>query len=178
MPYKVNNFGIFNCPDCNKLTVKNSPNQKRCKPCALKAHGETKLGLSPRPCKLCNEIIYNPTSPQQYCCDKCYPIRKRKQSTIRMREYRKKKPEIFKAIHKTAYSRAYFGGIREDILKRDGYKCVSCDNENKSQLRVHHRDEHGRNVVKEQQNNNPDNLITLCASCHAKFHWWDEQFST
>lgn len=61
-----------------------------------------------------------------------------------------------------------FGGNREKALKRDEYKCVKCGSE--EQLQVHHKDEKGRNLPKDQQNNDINNLITLCASCHIKEH--------
>lgn len=50
---------------------------------------------------------------------------------------------------------------RENTRKRDSYKCVLCDSyEN---IRVHHID--GNN-----KNNDDENLITLCESCHRRIH--------
>ena len=58
---------------------------------------------------------------------------------------------------------AYFGGHREEVLKRDGYRCrvIGCTTlkRGKRSVAVHHR---------EPGNNDPATMITLCLSCHAK----------
>lgn len=54
-----------------------------------------------------------------------------------------------------------FGGIREYIFDRDSNLCVACGSE--GGLVVHHKDF-------DRTNNVPDNLETLCRSCHAKIH--------
>jgi len=52
--------------------------------------------------------------------------------------------------------------ISERIRKRDDYKCQECGKEPPSvQLQVHHIDG-------DRSNNEFDNLVTLCASCHNK----------
>jgi hypothetical protein len=48
-----------------------------------------------------------------------------------------------------------------DIKDRDNNKCKTCGSSEK--LHVHHID-------KNRKNNQVDNLITLCQSCHAKIH--------
>lgn len=55
-----------------------------------------------------------------------------------------------------------FKQIKQQILKRDNYTCQNpdCDFENKK-LMVHHIDY-------DKNNNNPENLTTLCNSCHSK----------
>ena len=57
-----------------------------------------------------------------------------------------------------------FYNIKAYILSRDGYKCQKCKIQ-KGKLHVHHiifRSDGGTN--------SPDNLITLCKSCHSKLH--------
>lgn len=54
--------------------------------------------------------------------------------------------------------------LKEVIRNRDGRKCFICEKtelENEKKLMVHHIDYN-------KNNNNPDNLITLCLSCHSK----------
>ena len=57
-----------------------------------------------------------------------------------------------------------FSGKREYIFRRDGYICAVCSSGNN--LVVHHKDA-------DKFNNNENNLITLCRSCHAKIHGTD-----
>ena len=47
-------------------------------------------------------------------------------------------------------------------LKHQKPACESCGNEHR--LGLHHLDE-------DRTNNSPDNLLTLCASCHTRWHW-------
>lgn len=61
----------------------------------------------------------------------------------------------------------HFGGNRQLVLDRDDHKCVQCGRNNS--LVVHHKDGTGRGL-KDGHNNHPDNLITLCRSCHINIH--------
>ena len=57
----------------------------------------------------------------------------------------------------------YFGGLREAVLERDGYRCRVCDasGRDKRSIIVHHR-KPGRSVM--------DLMVSLCPGCHAKIH--------
>ena len=57
----------------------------------------------------------------------------------------------------------YFGGLREAVLERDGYRCRVCDasGRDKRSIIVHHRVP-GRSVL--------NLMLSLCPSCHAKIH--------
>jgi len=55
-----------------------------------------------------------------------------------------------------------FKQIKKSILKRDNYTCQCPDCEHKSNLLDAHHIDYNK------KNNNPENLITLCRSCHAK----------
>ena len=52
----------------------------------------------------------------------------------------------------------YFGGMREQVLERDGHSCRVCGDPDPG---VHHR-EPGKSVL--------HRMIALCAGCHAKVH--------
>jgi 5-methylcytosine-specific restriction endonuclease McrA len=58
---------------------------------------------------------------------------------------------------------AYFGGLREVVLARDGYACRVCgaSGRGKRSITVHHRVP-GRSVLQL--------MISLCPACHAKIH--------
>ena len=72
-------------------------------------------------------------------------------------------------------SKVNFGGIREQIIQRDGEKCVKCGmtrEEHRAKyahdITVDHIDGNGLNKPIAQKNNNPANLMTLCYPCHMK----------
>jgi hypothetical protein len=61
------------------------------------------------------------------------------------------------------YDRQYrslrlFGGLRDRVLKRDGFRCRGCGA--RSRLLVHHRD----------KRNEEELLLTLCVGCHMRVH--------
>lgn len=65
-----------------------------------------------------------------------------------------------------SYSREFLESIRHEIKRRDNYTCQDCgraEGECAATLNVHHIDT-------DRQNNNADNLISLCDSCHRKRH--------
>ena len=57
----------------------------------------------------------------------------------------------------------YFGGLREMVLERDGYRCRVCDasGRDKRSIIVHHR------VPGKSELNL---MLSLCPGCHAKVH--------
>lgn len=56
-----------------------------------------------------------------------------------------------------------FGGLRERVLERDGYRCRVCDapGRNKRSIHVHHR-KPGKSVL--------SLMIAVCPACHNKIH--------
>jgi len=75
------------------------------------------------------------------------------------------------------YSYEFLSKLRELIRERDGYKCKLCgmpEAEDIRRLDVHHIDYNKRN-------DDPNNLISLCRSCHAKTQtrrdYWKERLS-
>ena len=58
-----------------------------------------------------------------------------------------------------------FWNVREYVLFRDGHKCQCCKGKSgDSKLRVHHIES------RKTGGDAPNNLITLCSECHAKYH--------
>lgn len=119
-----------------------------------------------RKCQICNSDFYiedirdkkgrftgGSSCRQKYCSDECC----KKAETIWQKKGREKR---------------WFGGKREEILKRDNYKCRFCGSTER--LMVHHEDGKGRKQHPREVtyiiNNNVNNLITLCSSCHSKLH--------
>jgi hypothetical protein len=59
--------------------------------------------------------------------------------------------------HARWHSLRWFGGHREEVLARDGYRCRVCAG---TDIIVHHR----------MPLEDPAWMITLCAGCHARVH--------
>jgi hypothetical protein len=57
----------------------------------------------------------------------------------------------------------HFGGLREAVLERDGYRCRVCDasGRDKRSIIVHHRVP-GKSIL--------NLMLSLCPACHAKIH--------
>lgn len=75
--------------------------------------------------------------------------------------------------NKRAKDKERYGGLREVTILRDKEKCVSCGmtrQEHRDRwgkdLTVDHKDGKGFYTPKNFKNNKPDNLQTLCLSCH------------
>jgi len=56
-----------------------------------------------------------------------------------------------------------YESLRQQILRRDGWRCQSCGT--MSNLEVHHREFRSHSGADTEEN-----LITLCAACHAGVH--------
>lgn len=114
-------------------------------------------------------------------CKKWY-AKNRESEMEKNREYRKQNKELFDWYH----NKERFNGIRNSILKRDKSLCRVCGHDgshlkvgrgNKGKLVVHHIDgkSYASGFKPEDCNNELDNLITLCNSCHRKLHWWQRK---
>jgi len=56
-----------------------------------------------------------------------------------------------------------YEGLRQQILRRDGWRCQSCGT--MSNLEVHHRE-----FRSHSGSDSEENLITQCTACHASVH--------
>jgi 5-methylcytosine-specific restriction endonuclease McrA len=56
-----------------------------------------------------------------------------------------------------------YESLRQQILRRDGWKCQSCGT--MSNLEVHHKEFRSHSGADSEKN-----LITLCAGCHVRVH--------
>lgn len=75
-----------------------------------------------------------------------------------------KKPTISGADYQQG-EQLGFWNVREYVLFRDGYECQCCHGKSKDKiLNVHHIE--SRKTV----GNAPNNLITLCKTCHTRYH--------
>lgn len=86
-------YGTFLCPDCGCETTKTSPNTKRCKPCALKAHGQTGSGFAEKVCCVCSKP-FKPNSASQKACAECAPAFKQEQNRKNLERLRRERGAI------------------------------------------------------------------------------------
>lgn len=102
-------------------------------------------------------------------CARCYQSQYRPANADRIASLKRDWYESFVQgtdRQKIAREQRNFGGKRDAILLRDGYKCVRCGS--RESLTVHHRDREGRG--KTSPNNDESNLETLCRKCHIEEH--------
>ena len=105
-------------------------------------------------------------------CNSCYQKLYKSDPEINARiesqksDWRQSNLEYVLAKAKQDREQRHYDGIRDEILKRDNYQCVDCGSTD--QLAVHHKDGNGRG--KDNPNNDPSNLETLCRACHMKAH--------
>lgn len=124
-------------------------------------------------CEVCDSeftaSIYTPY--QIYCSPVCLNHamsrraiesgRKREQYVKHKDRYAEQKSEA----HREYNDRMRFSSNKKHVLDRDGHKCTDCGK--KKGLIVHHIDGSGSF---ETPNNDMDNLVTLCRSCHMRHH--------
>ncbi len=106
-------------------------------------------------------------------CRKCYDEVNKEKILRQHREWSKNNPDKVRS----SSNRFHFSGNRELALERDNWECQECGMSQEKcivmfnrQLSVHHKDENGLTVSKEDKNNDLDNLITLCTRCHNLLH--------
>jgi len=58
---------------------------------------------------------------------------------------------------------ASYEGVRQQVLRRDGWRCQSCGS--MSNLEIHHKE-----FRSHSGHDTEENLITLCSKCHARVH--------
>lgn len=66
---------------------------------------------------------------------------------------------------KEKYGLGFNKWLKTSIIERDGNECAFCHLSGKTnKLNIHHKDYN-------KKNNNPNNLITLCVSCHTRTNY-------
>lgn len=174
------------CPFCGEEFVPKRSDQVYCKPkCRDAAKWERKKPvLTERICPICGNS-FMPTRNNHVCCteqcafQKIYLEKKdvykekakewRQNNPERAKENDRRKREQNKELYRQAtekhHDNARFGGNRALTLEADNYECFLCGS--KENLIVHHRDKSGQT---DSPNHDPNNLITLCRSCHTLAH--------
>jgi 5-methylcytosine-specific restriction endonuclease McrA len=125
-------------------------------------------------CVVCGNkftVKRNMHGKQKYCSRDCKIVGVRNLPKVKaytkkyLKVYRENNVEKLNEIALENHDKSYFSGNRKNVFERDKHKCVKCGSTH--YLGVHHKDESGKS---DNPNNDIDNLITLCAACHAREH--------
>jgi len=149
--------GLPKC-GCGK-TIKRNNRSGLCQKCYYKIFVGKKHPLwKERPrCKFCGKRLAYRSST--YCID-CAHL---KENT----------PNWKGGISFEPYSPEFNNQLKEQIRSRDNFRCKECGYTEKQlehKLSIHHIDFN-------KQNNNPNNLISLCPSCHAQTNFNREEWT-
>jgi len=76
--------------------------------------------------------------------------------------------ELYRKTQQEIYNNRIFGGLKNEVLKRDKRTCVICGMKNREHLKKYKRNigVHHKNGKK----NGLKLLVTICMSCHGKIH--------
>ena len=84
----------------------------------------------------------------------------------KQRDIKKRNNELYEKLQSKRYVKSFYSlpewkELRENALKRDGYKCQKCGS--KTGLHVHHK-------LGKRISNKLKDLVTVCKWCHKKYH--------
>lgn len=148
-------IAIYTCEYCGKEYTKSVNKGKRTRFCSAKCmYAGMKAERNPNNtiCAYCGKPFHvSPSAFQngegKYCSNRCRGLDHR--------------IDLNRETNGHWYDRRTWREIRELILKRDNYTCTKCGATDK-QLHVHHLIRR-----KARGGENPENLTTLCRTCHA-----------
>lgn len=122
-------------------------------------------------CEICGNSfevsLYHPD--QKHCTNKCSQKASRLKAVAdgrrveQRKRYLEKHGDKKRAHDLVLHNQRAFGGLKYQVLARDGNKCTTCKCADMKRLIIHHKDEN-------KQNNVMENLTTLCRACHARVH--------
>jgi endogenous inhibitor of DNA gyrase (YacG/DUF329 family) len=155
------NYLTKNCFICNKLFTTINPLKKYCSITCKRINDYklTKNGTRIKHqgnkinCLYCKkEIEQNSSGSKKFCSKHC------RRRAIYFRLGRKYKDDL------------KFNGNRETALKRDNWKCTTCNISNETHLKKFNCYLHVHHIDFNKKNSSLDNLITLCDKCHKLIH--------
>jgi len=169
------------CKNCGKIFIKKRKESKFCSiVCVLEWRRKTKFYSKlkrkskkiKRTCKLCKKTFYVfPRTVKRgggiFCSRKCagkwQSENKIRENAINWRGGKSFEP----------YGMEFNNKLKKKIRERDNYTCQECGMTEKElgyKLHIHHIDY-------DKKNNNPDNLISLCRSCHLQTNFKREDWT-
>ena len=140
----------------HSLTCSVKCSQARMDRVRRKTRAKNWKNLSQRACEECG-VLYVPNfhqaHRQKYCSKRC-------QNRVMQKRQRRKEG------YSKRYGTAAWKRAKKGVLERDGHKCRICGNTD-GRLHAHHL---FYRTEDEKNNHALDDPLTLCNSCHGKFH--------
>ena len=122
-------------------------------------------------CSKCKKIKPLEKFNHNYKCKDTYnTVCKLCEQITKLKNYNRRKEEAKKNGITLASIKLYGFEKAVELYNKFGKKCSICNK--KEKLIIHHKDNNGYRLMRKglEMNNNDDNLIILCNSCHAKIH--------
>ena len=169
-------WAIFLCSFCLQEVERYLMNGKKCKSCGCQRWSETvrqKMSNSAKNkiftiehrknISLATSGINNPFYGKKHTEETIERLRGENNPMYGIHRFGEKAPNWIDGSSFEPYPIEFNKELKQQIHERDNYtcQCPDCRIENPKKLDCHHIDY-------DKQNNNPENLITLCASCHVK----------
>jgi hypothetical protein len=168
----------FTCEFCEKTFQQNwkGRGRKFCsQDCYVNFNGRTRGIMAEKNCPECGSTFKPASSDQIRCSRKCFEQSHKKrmagQNNPAWIDGRSKDPEH------TFFRADNWDEIKQFIYNRDGYRCQSCGCSCTSKSRAKTPDETRRIIqchhikpFRDSGDNSPENLVTLCLSCHRSIH--------
>lgn len=141
------------CDNCELVFERYSSKNKKHKFCSKKCYGKWRTKRAEKACKQCGKIYVRQRKSGLYCSNKC------QWDSIKGEGH----PNWLGGKSFEPYSIDWNETLKKAIRERDSYTCQLCGRpqDTKKQHAVHHIDYNKKNC-------NPENLITLCCSCHIR----------
>jgi hypothetical protein len=167
---------IVFCEKCKK-EINFRSNTTFCFSCARTGkHLSTYKGEKPK-CLVCNKIL------SRYDAKRCKEHRGKTVSLILKERYRDSKnhPNYIDGRSKNKAYPQEFQNLREEIRKRDDYKCQNCGMTDEEHIIVYGTHIEVHHIDYNKTNNNKDNLLTLCKGCNIRANYnreyWQSHYS-
>lgn len=162
------------CGQCKKLTPRTGNRQNYCPECSA-ARKRAAGAERERNRRAAKADTLNARRREQYAADPRLRASRIASANSRRAALRSNEETRLDLLQRDAEAtrrhreKAHFGGNWKRALDRDDRTCQQCGDK-PEQVHVHHIDGRGSALPPEQQNNELDNLITLCVPCHARTH--------
>jgi len=146
------------CVDCNKELKYNA---ERCKECSLKWNIKERRwnwkGGKPY-CIDCSKKVKNMYAKRCAICYKVWAIGENS-------------PNYINGLTRENYPKEFNKQLKEFIRRRDNYICKICDITEEEHLIIYGYVLHIHHIDYDKQDNNENNLISLCIPCHVRTNY-------